>query len=310
MDRDLTPHVAQTVAINRKGMGKLQAICQVGEMVMRRREGKSLISREGLANISLFPFGPLAEGLFLNALLIGGLFSLYALTPLRIPVTGWTLPLYFLAGEFGYYWFHRAGHEVRLLWADHSIHHSAETYDFTVNLRHTPFSTFYRFLTWAPLALLGFQPLVLVLFAMTAPAFQAVCHTDRIGRFAPWFEWLFVSPSNHAVHHASNPLYIDRNYGGLLNIWDHLFGTYQRLEDHEPPVYGITRPVASNNPGRILAHEFRYLVRDFRAAPSVRQKLGVLLGKPGKTFEAHTAGTPAVHPGSAETAPSLMGAAQ
>lgn len=285
MQEEMAMQVAKYVTIYGTGAGIFLLFWLVAEAYLRRREGKRAVSGEGWANFILFPLGPLAEGIFLNALLIAGLYQFYALTPLRVPVTLWTLPIYFIVGEFAQYWFHRAGHEVRLLWADHSIHHSAQTYDFTVNLRHTPFSTVYRFLTWAPLALLGFEPLVLVVFAMTTPAFQSLCHTERLGRFHPWFEWLFVSPSNHAVHHASNPLYIDRNYGGLLNIWDHVFGTYQRLEEHTPPVYGITRQVDSNNPVKILLHEFRHLSRDFRGAPGWRQKLGVLFGKPGETFE-------------------------
>ncbi|ARS28509.1 sterol desaturase family protein [Sphingomonas sp. KC8] len=289
MEGEFTAQVAQAVAIYGTGAGIFLVFCVMAEIFLRWREGKRPLQGEGAANFMLFPFGPIAEGLFLNALLIGGLFFFYNLTPLRVPVEWWTLPIYFIVGEFGYYWFHRAGHEVRLLWADHSIHHSAETYDFTVNLRHTPFSTVYRFITWLPIVLLGFHPLILVLFAMSAPAFQTICHTERVGRLAPWFEWLFCTPSNHAVHHASNPLYIDRNYGGLLNIWDHVFGTYQRLEDHTPPVYGITRQVKSNNPITILAHEFRFLARDFRAAPGLKQKLGVLFGKPGETFEVHKA---------------------
>ncbi|SNS17965.1 Sterol desaturase/sphingolipid hydroxylase, fatty acid hydroxylase superfamily [Sphingomonas laterariae] len=301
MEGDFASVVAKAVTIYGSGFGIFLLFCVASELFLRWREGKRPLHGEGLANMLLFPFGPLAEAIILNALLIAGLFQLYHWTPLRVPVELWTLPIYFIVGEFGYYWFHRAGHEVRILWADHSIHHSAETYDFTVNLRHTPFSTVYRFLTWAPLVLLGFQPLVLVLFAMSGPAFQSICHTERVGRLAPWFEWLFVSPSNHAVHHASNPLYIDRNYGGLLNIWDHVFGTYQRLEEDVPPVYGITRQVKSNNPAKILAHEFRYLARDFRAAPSMRQKLGVLFGKPGETFEVDKAAKagPAIEQGAA-----------
>ncbi|AGH50834.1 MULTISPECIES: sterol desaturase family protein [Sphingomonadales] len=286
MEGDLATTVAKAITIYGTGAGIFLLFFVISEIFLRWREGKRPLGGEGLANIVLFPFGPLLEAVILNGLLIAGMFMLYNITPLRVPVELWTLPIYFLVGEFGYYWFHRIGHEVRILWADHSIHHSAEIYDFTVNLRHTPFSTVYRFIAWGPLALLGFNPLVLVLIAMSAPAFQSLCHTERVGRFAPWFEWLFCTPSNHAVHHASNPLYIDRNYGGLLNIWDHVFGTYQRLEDHTPPVYGLTRPVNSNNPGTILLHEFRYLARDFRAAPDWRTRLNVLFGKPGKTFEA------------------------
>jgi sterol desaturase/sphingolipid hydroxylase (fatty acid hydroxylase superfamily) len=157
----------------------------------------------------------------------------------------------------------------------------------------------YRLLTWIPIVLLGFRPVVLVLFAMVSPSFQTFCHTQRIGRFAPWFEKIFVTPCNHQVHHACNPLYLDKNYGGLIMLWDHVFGTYQRLEEHTPPTFGITKPVQSANPLKILLWEFRHLWRDFSAAPSFKQKFGVLLGRPGFTFEAESkyagAAAPAAH---------------
>ena len=286
MDQPFIDQVVEGVKIYSLGGAVLLFMVLAGETFLRWREGKAPWSKEGLNSaFTFFTIGPFIEQAFLNGLLVAGLFVFYDLSPLRVPVNLWTLPLYFLAGEFAFYWFHRLAHEIRLLWADHSIHHSAATYDFTVNLRFTPFQTFYRLPIWAPIVLLGFHPLILVLFALTAPAWQTFCHTTRIGRFSPWFEWLFVTPANHAVHHASNPLYIDKNYGGLLMIWDHLFRTYQRLEDHTPPVFGITHPLTTAHPIKVLTHEFVPLARDFWAAPTARQKFGVLFGRPGKTFE-------------------------
>lgn len=285
MDAPLPMSLQEMFALFQAGGGTLLLIALACEMFLRWNEGRKLLPRDGPANAVLFLFGPVLEGVVGNAILVGGLLFLYNLTPLRVPINGWTLPLYFLAGEFCFYWFHRAGHEVRLFWADHSIHHSSPEYDFSTNLRHTPFSTFYRLLTWAPLTLLGFHPVLLVLFAMTSSSFQTFCHTQRIGRLAPWFEKIFVTPSNHQVHHACNPQYLDKNYGGLLMIWDHVFGTYKRLEEDTPPVFGITKPVDSSNPLKILRHEFRNLWRDLRAAPA-RAKAGVLIGRPGFTFEA------------------------
>jgi sterol desaturase/sphingolipid hydroxylase (fatty acid hydroxylase superfamily) len=285
MDGDFAKIVEQNVMIFGYGGGIMLIMLVVGEVFLRWQEGKPPMSKEAM-NSSLFfvIFGSIAEGVILNALLIAALTPIYLLTPLRVPVELWTLPIYFLIGELGFYWFHRISHEVRILWADHSIHHSAETYDFTVNLRHTPFSTVYRFITWAPFIALGFHPVVFVIMAMSAPSFQAFCHTTRIGRFHPWFEWLFVTPKNHGVHHASNDLYIDKNYGGILMLWDHVFGTYQRMEDHTPPVFGITHPLKNANPVSVTLHEWIPLFKDFGAAPTFKQKMGVLFGRPGKTF--------------------------
>lgn len=290
MNDDLAAKVAHGVEIFGYGGAVMLLMVLIAEVFVRLREGKSFWSKEG-ANSALFFFtiGPVLEGLILNAILIGALSFFYELSPLRVPVTLWTLPVYFLVGEFAYYWYHRLGHTVRLFWADHSVHHSAQTFDYTVNLRFVPFQFLYRILIWTPIVMLGFHPLILVLFAITAPSWQTFCHTTRLGRFSPWFEWLFVTPCNHGVHHASNPLYIDRNYGGLLMIWDHVFGTYQRMEDHEPPIFGITRPLATNNPLKVLGHEFVPLYRDFVAAPGWRMKLHVLFGAPGTTFEARPA---------------------
>lgn len=292
MDMSLPMNLDELFRVYQTAGGVILLFAIVAELLLRWSEGKRPVPTDGYANFTLFFFGPLMEGIIGNALLLAGLFFFYELTPLRVPINGWTLVLYFLVGEFCQYWFHRAGHEIRLFWADHSIHHSSPEYDFTINLRHTPFSTLYRLLTWIPMVLLGFHPVLLVLFAMVAPSFQTFCHTRRIGRLAPWFEKIFVTPHNHAVHHACNPEYLDKNYGGLLMLWDHVFGTYKALSDDVPPVFGITKPVNSANPFKILGFEFKNLWRDFSAAPDLRQKAGVLFGRPGFTFEAD-AGAPA-----------------
>lgn len=294
MDDAFVGELVKAIQIFGFGGGVLLLFCVIAESFLRWREGERPFSREMVHNYLFFPQGPLMEGIFANTVLIAGLTLVWQLTPLRVPVTWWTLPIYFLVGEFAFYLFHRAGHEMRIFWADHSIHHSAEKYDFTVNLRHTPFATVYRMLTWMPLALLGFHPVALVVMAINIPAFQTFCHTQRIGRLSPWFEWLFVTPSNHAVHHACNPLYLDKNYGGLLMIWDHAFGTYQRLEENEPPVFGMTRQPRAANPLVVLTHEFRYLARDLRGAPTLRSKLHVLFGKPGMTYQADHRADPLV----------------
>ena len=244
MDQAFIDQLTRWIEIYGYGGAVMLLFVLCAEMLMRRQEGKSLWSAEGLSSIPLFALGPLLEGIFINAALIAGLTFFYNLSPLRIPVDWWTLPIYFLVAEFAYYWYHRVGHEVRLFWADHSIHHSAQTFDFTVNLRHVPFQAIYRLIIWAPIVMLGFNPLVLVLMTITAPAFQTFCHTTRIGRLAPWFEWLFVTPNNHGVHHASNPLYIDKNYGGLTMIWDHVFARISVWKTMCPPCSGL--PIRSN----------------------------------------------------------------
>jgi sterol desaturase/sphingolipid hydroxylase (fatty acid hydroxylase superfamily) len=285
MDDEFVKHVSDGFTIFGIGNLVLLVFCVLAELFMRWQEGKPVFHRESATNFSLLFVPFVIEALVVNAILLGGLSFVFHLTPLRIAVTPWTLPLYFIAGDFAFYLMHSTSHKIRIGWADHSIHHSAETFDFTVNLRLTPFESIWRLLAWTPIVAVGFDPVVLLLFGISGSAFQMFCHTERIGRLAPWFEWFFVTPHNHAVHHASNPLYIDKNYGGLTMFWDHVFGTYQRLEDGTPPVYGITRPVRSANPLVVVAFEFRHLIRDFAGAPTIGQKLEVLFGQPGKTFE-------------------------
>ena len=294
MDFELPLNMTKIFMIWGVGSGIALVFALLSDIFLRWQEGKKLLPKDAPANSVLFLFGPPAlEAAFANALLVAGLFVVYQLTPLRIPLTPWTFVLYFLVGEFSFYWAHRLGHEIRILWCDHSIHHSSSEYDVSTNLRHTPFMTMYRLVAYAPVVALGFHPALIVLFAINASAFQTFCHTQRLGRFAPWFENTFVTPSNHIVHHACNPEYLDKNYGGLLVLWDRVFGTYQPLLDEVPPKFGITKQVNSSNVGKILTHEFKNLWRDFSAAPTLKLKFGVLFGKPGKTFEAAYQDNPA-----------------
>jgi sterol desaturase/sphingolipid hydroxylase (fatty acid hydroxylase superfamily) len=218
----------------------------------------------------------------------------------RIPLNWWTLPAYVLAAEFWSYFFHRMMHEMRLFWADHSVHHSSEEFDFTTFQRFHLFEWVPKVIVFLPLAMMGFHPLVLFLFTSLA-GIQLISHTARFGRWG-WWDKYFVSPTIHGVHHARNPIYMDRNLGGALNIWDQIFGTYQNATD-EKLIYGITHslkaptPVkvpftsltfnlGANNPIKVLFWEYSFLFRDLWHAPTWKDKVIVLFGRPGETFEA------------------------
>ena len=201
----------------------------------------------------------------------------------RIPLNWWTLPAYILAAEFWSYYFHRMMHEMRLFWADHSVHHSATEFDFTTAQRFHIFEWVPKVIVMLPLAMIGFHPLVLFLFTSLA-GIQLICHTARFGRWG-WWDKYFVSPTIHAVHHSRNPIYMDRNLGGGLNIWDHIFQTYQAATD-EKMLFGITHAVNSTNVIKVLFWEYTFLWRDFIHAPTLKDKLIVLFGRPGETFEA------------------------
>ncbi len=152
----------------------------------------------------------------------------------------------FVLYDFTYYWVHRFGHEMNVMWAAHVVHHSSEEYNLTTALRQTS-TSFLSTLFYIPMALMGFDPLMLLTVGSLNLIYQFWVHTRHIGKLG-WFEWFFITPSNHRVHHAQNPIYIDKNYGGVFILWDRLFGTFQEELDEEPVVFGITGAVSSWNP--------------------------------------------------------------
>ncbi len=154
--------------------------------------------------------------------------------------------LAFIGYDFCYYWSHRMGHEWRLFWASHVAHHQSEEYNLSTALRQT--STGYlSFLFYIPLYVLGFPPYVLITVGSLNLIYQFWVHTEHIRTLGP-LEWVFITPSNHRVHHAKNPEYLDRNYGGVFILWDRLFRTFKAEEPERPCVYGTTEQLASWNP--------------------------------------------------------------
>lgn len=176
------------------------------------------------------------------------------------PNTWWSVLAAFVLQDFVYYWFHRASHRIRWMWASHVTHHSSERLNLSTAFRQSltyPVSGMWLF--WLPLAWLGFAPDLVLLVVGLNLGYQFFVHTEAVGRLG-WFEKVFNTPSHHRVHHARNAHYIDRNYAGVLIVWDKLFGSY--VEEVEPPVYGIVRQVRSHNPLRLTFHEWIAMFRD------------------------------------------------
>ena len=189
--------------------------------------------------------------------IISQLFEVFAKTALfaaylyvyghhRLRTFSETSPLVFVLGflgvDFLYYWYHRKSHEMGVFWAAHVVHHQSEEYNLAVALRQG--SIQFSWIFYLPLAVVGLPPAVFLTVSSLDTLYQFWIHTRAIGRLGP-LEWVLCTPSHHRVHHARNPKYIDRNYGGTLIVWDRLFGTF-RQEDEEP-VYGITTPLRSWN---------------------------------------------------------------
>ncbi len=173
----------------------------------------------------------------------------------------WVWLFAFVFYDFCYYWNHRLGHERNVLWAAHSVHHQSEDYNLSTALRQTSTGFIFGWIFYVPMAVLGVPPLVFLSVAALNLLYQFWVHTRHIPKLG-WFEWFFITPSNHRVHHAQNVVYMDRNYGGVFILWDRLFGTFQEELDEEPVVFGVTTPLASWNPLWANAQFYLALWRD------------------------------------------------
>jgi len=208
---------------------------------------------------------------------------------------GWTSVLVaFVLYDFCYYWFHRISHERRIFWAAHVAHHQSEEYNLTTALRQTSTGFLLGWLFYVPCFLLGMPADVFVTVASANLIYQFWVHTRFIRTLGP-LEYVLVTPMNHRVHHARNPEYIDRNYGGFFILWDRLFGTYQAEDGQLPIDYGITRGLNSWNPVWANLHVYADMVRDTLRTPRLGDKLRIWYGRTG--FVAPGVEKPAATPG-------------
>ena len=208
----------------------------------------------------------------------------------------WSWIVLLFAEDCCYYWFHRVHHEVRFLWACHVNHHSSRFFNFSTALRQPLLTPLSGPLFWAPLPLLGFAPWMVFIAQSWSLFYQFWLHTEAVDRLGP-LEWVLNTPSHHRVHHGKNVPYLDKNHGGVLIIWDRLFGTFAPEAEHV--VYGLTKDIDTYNPARISFHEFASIGRDVARAPGLAAKLGYLLAPPGWS-----------HDGSSQTATQLQRAAR
>ncbi|AFZ04281.1 sterol desaturase family protein [Calothrix sp. PCC 6303] len=192
----------------------------------------------------------------------------------------WNVFLLFICLEFAYYWYHRASHRIRWFWASHSVHHSPEKFNFSAAYRLgwtggiSGSSLFF-----VPLAWLGFEPLAIVTGMALNLTYQFWIHTELIPKLG-FLELIFNTPSHHRVHHAANSEYIDRNYGGVLIIFDRLFGTYAEEKVEIPVIYGLTYPIKSNNPFKIALYEWIKIIKDVIGADSWQEGCCYLFAPP------------------------------
>ena len=220
-------------------------------------------------------------GVTMVAAIYGAFAAVHEYALFDIGYQWWAFVLCFLGEDLAYYVYHRVSHERRWFWASHVVHHSSQHYNLSTALRQSwthPMSM--GFLFWLPLMAIGFQPEMVLFYHGTNLIYQFWFHTELIDRLGP-LEWVFNTPSHHRVHHASNPRYLDSNYGGTLIIWDRMFGTFVEEDKADAPRYGIISNLATFNPLRIAMAEWGSMIRDVHGAKSIGEAFKYMFKAPG-----------------------------
>ena len=238
-------------------------------------------ANDSINSLSLGLLSTVTKFVFLNIglLVFSGIEENYAIWAFNSSSLGhWLLAI--LLYDFLYYWFHRVSHERQFFWGSHVVHHQSEDYNLSTALRQTSTSFFTTWVFFIPCFFLGMPISMYVSIASAHLIYQFWVHTQHISTLG-FLEWFMVTPSNHRVHHAQNPDYIDKNYGGLLIIWDRLFGTFQKEHREQPAIYGIRAPLASWNPIWANLHIFINMAMDAWRTANWLDKWRVLWSRTG-----------------------------
>lgn len=216
---------------------------------------------------------------FVVGLAIGLVYiAAYESAPYRFPADAWwSWAALFFIDDFAYYWFHRVSHQSRLFWNFHVVHHSSERYNFSVAVRQSWFSGILHWIFYAPLMLLGFAPWMFLTMRGFNLIYQFWIHTELVGRLG-FFEYVLNTPSHHRVHHGVNEPYLDKNYAGVLIIWDRLFGSF--APETEPPRYGIIKPLKSFNPLWINTHAWSEMLHEIKSRKALSSKIKCVFASP------------------------------
>lgn len=261
-------------------LGVLLALA-IAEWFWRTRIAhKSYDLQASFGSIGVAAIGALLKPL--NAAVIGFAFlGIAQITPWQMPADDWRVWVVgFFGVEFAYYWFHRWSHTINWLWASHAVHHSANemTLPAAVRLGWTN-ALSGGWVVFVPLILIGFPPVVIVTLLAANLLYQYSLHTEAIGKLGP-LEYVFNTPSHHRAHHASDARWLDCNYGGVLIVFDRLFGTFVPEPDGGGLSYGLVKPLRSNNPVHIALRQWAILFRAVRSAPGWRRRAELLIGRP------------------------------
>jgi sterol desaturase/sphingolipid hydroxylase (fatty acid hydroxylase superfamily) len=243
---------------------------------------KSYTAKDAFSSIAM-GLGNVFIGFVSKLFVFAALYYVYEnLRIFTIPITWWSFIILFFLDDFSYYWFHRTSHENRFFWASHVVHHSSKHYNLSTALRQTWTGSFYSFIFWLWLPLIGFHPGIIIFQMSISLLYQFWIHTELIQKTPKWIEFFFNTPSHHRVHHGSNPIYLDRNHAGILIIWDKLFGTFQPELKSEKVKYGLVVNIKTYNPIFIAFNEWGALFKDLNTKNiSVRDRIRYLYKPPG-----------------------------
>jgi sterol desaturase/sphingolipid hydroxylase (fatty acid hydroxylase superfamily) len=243
---------------------------------------KSYTAKDAFSSIAM-GLGNVFIGLVSKLFVFAALYYVYEnFRVFTIPITWWSFIILIFLDDFSYYWFHRTSHENRFFWASHVVHHSSKHYNLSTALRQTWTGSFYSFIFWLWLPLIGFHPGIIIFQMSISLLYQFWIHTELIQKTPKWIEFFFNTPSHHRVHHGSNPIYLDRNHAGILIIWDKLFGTFQPELKSEKVKYGLVVNIKTYNPIFIAFNDWGALFKDLNTKNiSVRNRIRYLYKPPG-----------------------------
>jgi sterol desaturase/sphingolipid hydroxylase (fatty acid hydroxylase superfamily) len=266
-----------------------------GALLAIRRQENAYETRDTLASLCM-GLGNSATDLLLKGVGYAVLMLVYRYRLFTWPINIVTIVLCFVLDDLRYYWSHRLSHRSRWFWASHVVHHSSQHYNLSTALRQ-PWGTELTGLVvlQAPLALLGFHPVMLAFVASANLVYQFWVHTEAISRLPRWFEAVFNTPSHHRVHHARNARYLDANYAGTLIVWDRMFGSFTPEDLTDRPRYGLVKNIGSFNPLRVATHEYVGIWNDVRR-PGLRlgQRLAYVFAEPGWSHDGRRLTTAAI----------------
>jgi len=277
-----------TTLIALEYIGGIFLILTIAETLWDFIKGTRKGWKETAANFAIALGSSLLERTAFGLVFIVGLQITEQFAFTRLAHNWWSWALALISADFTYYWMHRFEHEIRFFWAYHSVHHSSPEYNLTTAMRLAWIEGLFEWLFFIPMILIGFDMVQTIIALFIVVIYQTWIHTEKISKLG-FLDKIFNTPSVHRVHHGSNEKYLDKSYGGILIIWDRMFGTFQAEE--ETVIYGITTPLGTSNPLTINITEFADIAKDAWRSGKLKNALGYIFGPPGWQPRQHNTDT-------------------